>query len=346
MALESFFLMGAKPLVEDSPTWKLHQLIDWEAVSRKLKGLYRREQTQGGGPEPYAPLSMFKLMLLGQWHGLSDAQLEQALKVRIDFMVFTGFEPAAGEFPDASTICRFRNRLVTAKLDQVLLRSINSQLEHRGLKVQGSRGAILDATIIPSAARPNSYIDMEGEEPQIVTSADSQARWVKKGNNAFYGYRGYGTVDTEDGYVEHIEVHPANEAEVNKLPQVIDAMTAANGIAPDGVLADKGYASKANRQYLKDRGMADLIQHKGAKGKPLLPILKKLNIAIGGLRFKVEQAFGTMKRKFHLARARYFGTAKVQAQMCWAALGMNLLKAHRKLQRMQQPMPQGTGTPA
>ncbi len=26
MTLESFFLMGAKPLVEDSPTWKLHQL--------------------------------------------------------------------------------------------------------------------------------------------------------------------------------------------------------------------------------------------------------------------------------------------------------------------------------
>ena len=110
MALESFFLMGAKPLVEDSPTWKLHQLIDWEAVSHKLKGLYRREETHGGGPEPYAPLSMFKLMLLGRWHGLSDAELEQALKVRIDIIVFTGFEPAAGEFPDASTICRFRNR--------------------------------------------------------------------------------------------------------------------------------------------------------------------------------------------------------------------------------------------
>ena len=261
-------------------------------MSRKLKGLYRREETHGGGPEPYAPLSMFKLMMLGQWHGLSDAQLEQDLKVRIHFMVFTGFEPAAGEFPDASTICRFRNRLVIAKLDQVLLRSNNSQLD--GTQRAEGRGAILDATIIPSAARPNSYIDMDGEEPQIVTSADNEARWVKKGNHAFYGYRGYGTVDTEDGYVEHIEVHPANEAEVNKLPQVIDAMTAANGIAPDGVLADKGYASKANRQYLKDRGMADLIQHKGAKGKPLLPILKKLNTAIGGLRFKVEQAFGTM----------------------------------------------------
>ena len=50
-------------------------------------------------------------------------------------------------------------------------------------------------------------------------------------------------------------------------------------------------------------GFTARIQHKGAKGKPLSPILKKLNTAIGGLRFKVEQAFGTMKRKFHLARA-------------------------------------------
>jgi hypothetical protein len=53
MALESFFLMGANPQVEDSPTWELHQLIGWEAVSRKLKGLYHREKSHGGGPEPY-----------------------------------------------------------------------------------------------------------------------------------------------------------------------------------------------------------------------------------------------------------------------------------------------------
>lgn len=167
MAQESFFLIGAKPLVEDSPTWKLHQLIDLEAVSRKLKGLYRREESHGGGPERYAPLSMFTLMLLGQWHGLSDAQLEQALKVRIDFMVFTGFEPAAGEFPDASTICRFRNRLVVAKLDQVLLRSTNSQLEQNGLKLQGSRGAILDATIIPSAAQTVGTLGKE-RKPRLL----------------------------------------------------------------------------------------------------------------------------------------------------------------------------------
>lgn len=60
---------------------------------------------------------MFKRMLLGQWHGgLSDAQLEQALKVRIDFMVFTEFEPAAGQFPDKKPQTPFA-RSVVQQLD-------------------------------------------------------------------------------------------------------------------------------------------------------------------------------------------------------------------------------------
>lgn len=123
--MNSFFLMRAKPLVQDLPTMKLRELPGWTDIAHKLKGLYKLETSKGGGPEPYAPMSMVKLMQLGQWHGLSDTQLEHALKARLDFMVFTGFELGDGSFPDATTICRFRNRLVTAKLDHVLLRRIN-----------------------------------------------------------------------------------------------------------------------------------------------------------------------------------------------------------------------------
>ena len=163
-------------------------------------------------------------------------------------------------------------------------------------------------------------------------------RWVKKGQQAFFGYRGHTAVDSEDGYVQHVQVHPANQAEINKLPEIIEALSP--GV--EAVLADKGYASKANRQWLQERGIGDLIQHKGSAGKPVHPLRKAFNTKIGRIRFKVEQAFGTMKRRFHLARARYFGVAKVQAQMCWAALGMNLLKAHRKLKSMEMA---GAGAP-
>lgn len=326
--MDSFFLMGAKPLVQDSPTMKLHELLDWAEIAHKLKGLYKREATHGGGPEPYAPLAMFKLMLLGQWHGLSDTQLEHALKVRLDFMVFIGFEPGDGSFPDATTICRFRNRLVAARLDQVLLRRVNVQLEGQGLKVAGSRSAI----IIESAAHPNQHIEVDDDgQADVVDSTDDEARWVKKGTDAFFGYRGYSAVDTENGYVDHVEVHPANQAEVNKLPGIVDALVE-QGIRPEGVLADKGYASTANRDYLKAKGIGDLIQFKGSRGNPVHPLQTQMNRAIATLRHKVEQGFGTMKRRFHLSRARYFGAAKTQAQMVWAALGLNLLKAMRKLQ--------------
>lgn len=127
-----------------------------------------------------------------------------------------------------------------------------------------------------------------------------------------------------------MQVHPANEAEIDKLVEIVEALSP--GV--EAVLADKGYASKSNRDWLKERGIGDLIQHKGSAGKPGAPAAQGLQHKDRSIRFKVEQAFGTMKRRFHLARARYFGAAKVQAQMCWAALGMNLLKAHRKLKVM------------
>jgi IS5 family transposase len=55
---------------------------------------------------------MFKATLLGQWHSLSDAALEQALCVRIDFLQFCGLS-LSDAISDETTLCRFRNRLVT-----------------------------------------------------------------------------------------------------------------------------------------------------------------------------------------------------------------------------------------
>lgn len=79
--------------------------------------------------------------------------------------------------PDATTICRFRNRLVTAELDKVLLRVVNRQLEGKVLKVAGSRGASLDATIIESATRPDPHVEVNDQgQVDVVDSADDEAR--------------------------------------------------------------------------------------------------------------------------------------------------------------------------
>ena len=50
--MDSFFLMGARPLVEFSPSMKLHELLDWSAIAGQLTGLYQREISGAGGPQP------------------------------------------------------------------------------------------------------------------------------------------------------------------------------------------------------------------------------------------------------------------------------------------------------
>uniref|UniRef100_UPI00263270AE transposase n=1 Tax=Nitrosomonas sp. TaxID=42353 RepID=UPI00263270AE len=118
---------------------KIDALIEWKELRPKLRGLYKRELSHAGGQEPFDALMMFKAILLGQWHSLSDAALEQALSVRIDFLQFCGLS-LSDAIPDETTLCRFRNRL------DDLLASINEQLQSHGLMIKGATGAVIDAT--------------------------------------------------------------------------------------------------------------------------------------------------------------------------------------------------------
>ena len=85
-----FFLREASERIgADDGLAKIDALMDWRAFSPILKrGLGR----SGDGPAGYDPLILFKCLLIGQWHGLSDPKLERALKVRLDFMIFCGLD--------------------------------------------------------------------------------------------------------------------------------------------------------------------------------------------------------------------------------------------------------------
>ena len=73
---------------------------------------------------------------------------------------------------------------------------------------------------------------------------------------------------------------------------------------------------------------------------PIVHLNRDPDATLTGTLEVIEQGFGTMRRRFHLSRARYVGAAKTQAQMAWAAPGLNLLKAMRKLQSGRlQPCP-------
>ena len=321
--MDLFLREAADRIGADDVLRKIDRLMNWQSFLPILKRGLKRT---GIGPQGYDPLVLFKCLLIGQWHGLSDPKLERALKVRLDFMIFCGLDLHA-PVPDETTHCRFRNALVRGGVYDDLLSEVCRQIEACGLKLKEAEAAIIDATLIESAARPRTYIEApqdraeggEPDDPELHFSADPDARWVKKGSKSTLGYKGFARTD-EEGFVTKVHTTPANQGESPEFATMID------GAKAQRVLADKAYASKANRDMLRSRHR-DGIMRKAVRGRPLRASEKRFNKLISKRRFRVEQCFGTMKRLFGLHRARYSGLAKTHARLAMAAIGQTLLKA-------------------
>ena len=86
---------------------KIEPLIDWDAFTPIIQGLYHNKTPRGGRPN-MDPVVMVKLLVLQQWYGLSDPELERQATDRISFQRFLGFPEV---LPDYSTVWQFRERL-------------------------------------------------------------------------------------------------------------------------------------------------------------------------------------------------------------------------------------------
>ncbi len=96
--MTTFFQQTAQAMIakhiDRFPLLKLDQVIDWQPIEQYLNRQRTRYVRDHRGRPAYPLLSMFKAVLLGQWHSLSDPELEHSLITLIDFYGLTLF--AAG----------------------------------------------------------------------------------------------------------------------------------------------------------------------------------------------------------------------------------------------------------
>ena len=329
--MSTFFQQTAQAMIakhiDRFPLLKLDQVIDWQPIEQYLNRQRTRYLRDHRGRPAYPLLSMFKAVLLGQWHSLSDPELEHSLITRIDFNLFCRFDELS--IPDYSTLCRYRNWLAQDDTLSELLELINRQLTEKNLKVEKASAAVIDATIIQTAGskqRQAIEVDEEGQvSSQTTPSKDKDARWTKKNGLYKLGYKQHTRTD-EEGYIEKLHITPANTHECNHLSPLLEGI--AEGTT---VYADKGYDSKENRQHLEDHQLLDGIMRKAQRNRPLTEAQTKRNRYLSKTRYVVEQSFGTLHRKFRYARAAYFGLLKVSAQSHLKAMCLNLLKAANRL---------------
>jgi len=85
--MSTFFQQTAQAMIakhiDRFPLLKLDQVIDWQPIEQYLNRQRTRYLRDHRGRPAYPLLSMFKAVLLGQWHSLSDPELEHSLTLQM-----------------------------------------------------------------------------------------------------------------------------------------------------------------------------------------------------------------------------------------------------------------------
>src|SRR6202034_3390655 len=259
---------------------RIEQGFDWSAIEALLSPIHGSAM----GAPGYPPLTLFKIVLLQQWHTLSDPAAEEAVRDRLSFRRFCGL-PLDMATPDHASIWRFRQTIDKLGLSTKLLAEVNRQLDARGFVIK--RGTLVDATIIAGSVR-RPY------EGGGVNPRDPEARFTRKRNKTHFGYKAHLAVDEESGLVRQAEMTPANVHDSRLGEALIQG-------DEQGYFADRAYDSQALRETLERRGLVDGIAWKGS------------------VRSAVERAFATMKRWYGMGASAIWDSPATPA-ICSSSL--------------------------
>jgi IS5 family transposase len=276
---------------------KVSHLIDWAPIRQILEDMYDNKSEKGGRPNCDVIL-MFKILLLQQWYGLSDLEVERQIADRISFMGFLGFPDP---IPDSRTVWLFRDRIEKTGTDKSVWAEFQRQLDAKGLKVK--RGTIQDATFIE--ADPGSSKKPRGEEAKTRRSRDGT--WAKKGDETHYGYKLHQKTDIDYYLIREIETSTASLHDSQ-----VDLSTEG-----EIVLRDKGYFGA------KAKGI-DFTMKRRTTDQPLGDLDIERNRLISKLRSPGERPHAVIKRVFGAGRVLVTTVQRVQVKMVVTAFAFNL----------------------
>jgi len=259
--------------------------------------MYDNKSERGGRPNCDV-IVMFKILILQQWYGLSDLEVERQMADRISFMAFLGFPDS---FPDSGTIWLFKNRMAETGKEEMVWAELQRQLDAMGLQVR--RGTVQDATFIE--ADPGSSKKPRGEDAKTRRSRDGT--WAKKGNEIHFGYKLHQKTDIDYCLIREIETTTASLHDSQ-----VDLSTEG-----EVVLRDRGYFGA------KAKGI-DYTMKRRTTEKTLDELDKARNRLISALRSPGERPHAVIKRVFGAGRVMVTTVKRVGVMMMVTAFAFNL----------------------
>lgn len=324
---DEHFLLERLTKLKD-PLVKLEEHINWNIFVPILDVAFSRpEHLSKMGRPPFDRLMMFKILILQSLYNLSDDQMEYQITDRRSFMRFLGLK-VSDKVPDAKTIWKFRETLLQEEVIEALFYRFNQALDDQS--VFAKTGQIVDASFVEVPKQRNTRDEnqqiKQGETPEAwkkqpnkLRQKDTDARWLKKNNMNFYGYKNHIKVDHGTKLISTYMVTDASVHDSQELETLIDKDDAGQPLYGDS-------AYTGQEESIAWCCMQAEVHEKGTSNSKLTDEQKASNRKKSKTRARAEHVFGYMTNSMNGMFIKTIGLLRAGAKIGLSNLTYNMMR--------------------
>jgi transposase, IS5 family len=306
---------------QGDPLEVIARLVPWEDFRAEIEAVVLTadgDKKSSAGRKPIDALVMFRMLVMQSLYNLSDEQAEYQARDRLSFTRFLalGIED---RIPDGTTLWLFREKLAKAGLIEKLFEQFGRHLEAKGYIARG--GQMVDATIVAVPKQRNSREDNEAvkagktpeeweKKPAKNRQKDKDARWTKKNNKSFFGYKNHVNADAKHKLIRRYDVSDASVHDSQALGGLLNKDNTSRD-----VYADSAYRSAEIEAKLKARGFRSRIHRRGSRNHPLSESQQEANRRKSKIRVRIEHIFGAQENTPGGRIVRTIGILRARAKI-------------------------------
>lgn len=313
---------------QGDPLLKLNKL-DFEIFRKILESATLSEDKGLGGRPPYDRVLLFKAVILQRFYNISDNQIEYQINDRLSFMRFLNLG-LSDDVPDSKTIWLFKEMLTKAGVTKELFETFGEMLEDKNLIAH--EGTMIDASFVDVPKQRNSRDENKdiksGKVPEDwkkeenkhkLMQKDTDARWTKKNNVSYFGYKDHVKSDTKSKLITNYHVTDASVHDSQALDELLDGSDKENEL-----YADSAYTGQ--KQILEKYEVVDRVHERGSRNNPLTEQQKEENREKSKTRVRVEHIFGFIENSMNGSRLKTIGIERAKTVIGLMNLTYNMFR--------------------
>jgi transposase, IS5 family len=313
-----------------NPLAMVSKVIDFEMFRPTLEDkLLNTAKKNNAGAKPFDVVLMFKIIVLQRYYGLSDKQVEYQIIDRASFKEFLGLG-TGDKVPDEKTVWAFREDLTRTGLVDEAFDQFKKYLESKELIF--NEGQLVDASFTVAPRQRNTRgenekikngegDDLWNDNPNKKCHKDIDARWTKKNNETYYGYKNHAKVDSKSKFINTYSVTDASVHDSQALDNLLETTDEGQPL-----YADSAYTGEDQEKTISTFKMGNNVHEKGYRNKPLTDEQKAANKVKSKTRARVEHVFGFMEQSMNGLFIRSVGMARATGIIGLINLTYNLFR--------------------